>query len=248
MLSAKNITVIKLILVVLTSLFRLVDHQPGTVLFQQPRTALLFEQSGTVLTHQPPGTALFQQPRTALLFEQPGTVLTHQPGTALFQQPRTVLLFEQLGTVLCHQPGTVPLFEQPGTVLTHQPGTALFQHREQYCCLNNQEQYCVINREQYCCLNNQEQYCRINREQHCSNNREQIDNLGCRMPSQQHCYILISTGVEQLVDSLQQHDDFYACTQQKTHNLFWPDETALNNVVLPTLFKVVNNIVQHCYT
>ena len=25
-------------------------------------------------------------------------------------------------------------------------------------------------------------------------------------------------------------------------------KTALNNVLLPTLFKVVNNIVQHCYT
>ena len=25
-------------------------------------------------------------------------------------------------------------------------------------------------------------------------------------------------------------------------------KTALNNVVLPTLFNVVNNIVQHCYT
>ena len=25
-------------------------------------------------------------------------------------------------------------------------------------------------------------------------------------------------------------------------------KTALNNVVLPTLFKAVNNIVQHCYT
>ena len=37
-------------------------------------------------------------------------------------------------------------------------------------------------------------------------------------------------------------------TQPKTNNLFWLDETALNNVLLPTLFKVVNNIVQHCYT
>ena len=25
-------------------------------------------------------------------------------------------------------------------------------------------------------------------------------------------------------------------------------ETAVNNVVLPTLFNAVNNIVQHCYT
>ena len=37
-----------------------------------------------------------------------------------------------------------------------------------------------------------------------------------------------------------------ARTQQKTHNLFRVDEKTLNNVVLPTLFNVVNNIVQHC--
>ena len=35
-----------------------------------------------LLTHQL-GTALFQQPKTALLFEQSGRVLTHQPETAL---------------------------------------------------------------------------------------------------------------------------------------------------------------------
>ena len=42
----------------------------------------------------------------------------------------------------------------------------------------------------------------------------------------------------------------YACvyTQQKTHNLFRAVKTALFNVLLPTLFLVVNNIVQHCYT
>ena len=37
-------------------------------------------------------------------------------------------------------------------------------------------------------------------------------------------------------------------TQQKMNSLFWPDETGLNNVLLPTLFKVVNNIVENCYT
>ena len=34
------------------------------------------------------------------------------------------------------------------------------------------------------------------------------------MLPQKHCYILISTGVEQLVHSLQQHDDFYACSNR----------------------------------
>ena len=38
------------------------------------------------------------------------------------------------------------------------------------------------------------------------------------------------------------------CTRVKTHNLFRVDKKALNNDVLPTLFSVVNNIVQHCYT
>ena len=33
-------------------------------------------------------------------------------------------------------------------------------------------------------------------------------------------------------------------SQQKKHNLLL--KTALNNVLLPTLFNVVNNIVQHC--
>ena len=32
------------------------------------------------------------------------------------------------------------------------------------------------------------------------------------------------------------------------NNQFWHDETALNNILLPTLFKVVNNIVRQCYT
>ena len=38
-----------------------------------------------------------------------------------------------------------------------------------------------------------------------------------------------------------------------THSKKWTTcsgqmKTALNNVLLPTLFKIVNNIVQHCYT
>ena len=35
-------------------------------------------------------------------------------------------------------------------------------------------------------------------------------------------------------------------TRVKTHNLFRAVKTALFNVLLPTLFIVVNNIEQHC--
>ena len=33
-------------------------------------------------------------------------------------------------------------------------------------------------------------------------------------------------------------------TQPKMNNLFWPDEKAVNNILLPTLFNVVKNIEQ----
>ena len=37
-------------------------------------------------------------------------------------------------------------------------------------------------------------------------------------------------------------------TQQKMNNLFKVDQTVLDSVLLLTLFIVVKNIVQHCYT
>ena len=37
-------------------------------------------------------------------------------------------------------------------------------------------------------------------------------------------------------------------TQQKMNSHLGSMKTALNNILLPTLFKVVNNIVQHCYS
>ena len=40
----------------------------------------------------------------------------------------------------------------------------------------------------------------------------------------------------------------FPSTLQKTHNLFWPDENSIEQCCAATLFKVVNNIVQHCYT
>ena len=38
------------------------------------------------------------------------------------------------------------------------------------------------------------------------------------------------------------------CTRPKIMSYNSLLKTGLNNVVLPTLFNVVNNIVQHCYT
>ena len=65
------------------------------------------------------------------------------------------------------------------------------------------------------------------------------------------CQNLLSTGFLQVVSTScnkSTNDKLQLVHSKKRTTCSGLMKTALNNVVLPTLFKVVNNIVQHSYT
>ena len=60
------------------------------------------------------------------------------------------------------------------------------------------------------------------------------------MLAAKHCSMLFSTTLQEVVH-------FFLCTAKNAQpSCSGLMKTGLNNVVLPTLFNVVNNIIQHC--